>query len=166
MNSPICLSSVAPFLNQFVRYKRALNRKYCADAEVLRLFERYIQSRQITGWSEINSLLIEDFLRSHAPQTSYDPRRLGDDVVAVLDALHIADPVLVGHSIAGEEPTAVYTYNLGRAAALIYSMPQALSLSTTPSMATTHRLWRSSEKIFRHYKRTFSMTTFRTSRPP
>jgi hypothetical protein len=38
MNSPIFLSSVAPFLNQFVQYKRALNRKYCADAEVLRLF--------------------------------------------------------------------------------------------------------------------------------
>ena len=50
MNSPIFLSSMAPFLNQFVQYKRALNRKYCADAEVLRLFDRYIQSRQITGW--------------------------------------------------------------------------------------------------------------------
>src|SRR5439155_219549 len=58
MNSPIFLSSMAPFLNQFVQYKRALNRKYCADAEVLRLFDRYIQSRQITGWSEINSLVI------------------------------------------------------------------------------------------------------------
>jgi hypothetical protein len=58
MNSPIFLSSVAPFLNQFVQYKRALNRKYCADAEVLRLFDRYIQSRQITGWSEINSLVL------------------------------------------------------------------------------------------------------------
>ena len=52
MNSPIFLSSMAPFLNQFVQYKRALNRKYCADAEVLRLFDRYIQRRQITGWSE------------------------------------------------------------------------------------------------------------------
>lgn len=69
MNSPIFLSSMAPFLNQFVQYKRALNRKYCADAEVLRLFDRYIQSRQITGWSEINSLVIDDFLRSHQYRT-------------------------------------------------------------------------------------------------
>jgi pimeloyl-ACP methyl ester carboxylesterase len=58
--------------------------------------------------------------QSSAPQTGYDPRRLGDDVVAVLDALHIADPVLVGHSIAGEELSAISTYHPGRAAALIY----------------------------------------------
>jgi len=60
------------------------------------------------------------FGQSSAPQTGYDPRRLGDDVVAVLDALHITDPVLVGHSIAGEELSAVSTYHPGRAAALVY----------------------------------------------
>ena len=70
MNSPIFLSSMAPFLNQFVQYKRALNRKYWADAEVLRLFDRYIQSRQITGWAKINSLVIDDFLRSHPRRVS------------------------------------------------------------------------------------------------
>ena len=68
MNSPVFLSSLAPFLNQFVQYKRALNRKYCADAEVLRLFDRYIQSRHITGWSAINSSVIDDFLRSRPPR--------------------------------------------------------------------------------------------------
>ncbi len=60
------------------------------------------------------------FGRSSAPQTGYVPRRLGDDVVAVLDALHIADPVLIGHSIAGEELSAISTYHPGLAAALVY----------------------------------------------
>jgi pimeloyl-ACP methyl ester carboxylesterase len=60
------------------------------------------------------------FGQSSAPQTGFDARRLGDDVVAVLDALHIADPVLVGHSIAGEELSAISTYHPGRAAALIH----------------------------------------------
>ena len=60
------------------------------------------------------------FGQSSAPQTGYDPRRLGDDVVAVLDALHITNPVLVGHSIAGEELSAISTYHSGRAAALVY----------------------------------------------
>jgi hypothetical protein len=55
---------LAAFLNQFVQYKRALNRKYCADAEVLRLFDRYLQSRHVTGWSAINSFVIDDFLKS------------------------------------------------------------------------------------------------------
>lgn len=58
--------------------------------------------------------------QSSAPQTGYDPKRLGDDVVAVLDNLHITDPVLVGHSIAGEELSAVSSYHPGRAAALVY----------------------------------------------
>lgn len=58
--------------------------------------------------------------QSSAPQTGYDPKRLADDVVAVIDALHLSDPVLVGHSIAGEELSAVSTYHQGRAAALIY----------------------------------------------
>ena len=55
------------------------------------------------------------FGQSSAPQTGYDPRRLGDDVVAVLDALHIADPILIGHSIAGEELSAISTYHPRRA---------------------------------------------------
>jgi len=60
------------------------------------------------------------FGQSSAPHTGYGPKRLGDDVVAVLDALHITDPVLVGHSIAGEELSAISTYHQGRAAALVY----------------------------------------------
>jgi non-heme chloroperoxidase len=60
------------------------------------------------------------FGQSSAPQTGYDPRRLADDVVAVLDALHITDPVIVGHSIAGEELSAISTYHPRRAAALVY----------------------------------------------
>lgn len=40
--------------------------------------------------------------------------------MAVLDALHITDPVLIGHSIAGEEMSAVSKYHPGRASALIY----------------------------------------------
>ncbi len=60
------------------------------------------------------------FGQSSAPQAGYDPRRLADDVAAVFDALHITDPVLIGHSIAGEELSAISTYHLGRAAALVY----------------------------------------------
>jgi site-specific recombinase XerD len=64
MNSPVFLSSMAAFLNQFVQYKRALNRKYRADAEVLRLFDRYLKSCHIADWPAIDSALIDDFLKS------------------------------------------------------------------------------------------------------
>jgi non-heme chloroperoxidase len=57
---------------------------------------------------------------SSAPQEGYDPQRLADDVVAVLDALHISNPVLIGHSIAGEELSAVSKYHPERVLGLIY----------------------------------------------
>jgi len=38
---------------------------------------------------------------------TYSADRLGDDVLAVLDALKLNRPVLGGHSIAGEEPSSV-----------------------------------------------------------
>jgi hypothetical protein len=70
MNSPVFLSSLAPFLSQFVQYKRALNRKYRADAEVLRLFDRYLP------------LLLSCFylalVRCHG-QTGHRSRRLGEE---------------------------------------------------------------------------------------
>ena len=37
MNTLYFQSFLAPFLHQFVQYKRALNRKYFNDAETLRL---------------------------------------------------------------------------------------------------------------------------------
>ncbi len=44
---------------------------------------------------------------SSAPATGYSADRLGDDVVAVLDALHLSKPLLVGHSLAGEEISSI-----------------------------------------------------------
>ncbi|WP_213803728.1 alpha/beta hydrolase [Granulicella sp. dw_53] len=57
---------------------------------------------------------------SSSPSSGYTARRSGDDVVAVLDALSLTDPVLIGHSIAGQEMSAVSKYHPGRAAALVY----------------------------------------------
>ncbi len=52
--------------------------------------------------------------------SAYSADRLGDDVLAVLDALRIERPVLVGHSIAGEELSSVATRYPNRVAGLIY----------------------------------------------
>ena len=57
---------------------------------------------------------------SSSPPNGYTARQSGDDIVAVLDALGLTDPVLIGHSIAGQEMSAVSKYHPGRAAALVY----------------------------------------------
>ena len=57
---------------------------------------------------------------SSAPMTGYSADRLGDDVLAVLDALHLDKPVLVGHSIAGEELSSIGSRYPARVAGLVY----------------------------------------------
>ncbi|MBN1973346.1 MAG: alpha/beta hydrolase [Sedimentisphaerales bacterium] len=60
------------------------------------------------------------FGASSKPDSGYDADRLGDDVVAVLDSMKLEHPVLVGHSIAGEELSSVATRFPDRVSGLIY----------------------------------------------
>jgi non-heme chloroperoxidase len=58
--------------------------------------------------------------QSSTPSSGYTAKQFGDDVVAVLDTLHLTNPVLIGHSIAGEEMSSVSKHHPGRVSALIY----------------------------------------------
>lgn len=51
---------------------------------------------------------------------NYDSDRLGDDVLAVIDALKLHKPVLAGHSIAGEELSSIGSRYPDKVAGLIY----------------------------------------------
>lgn len=60
---------------------------------------------------------------SSAPEpnvTNYSASRLGEDVLAVIDALHLNKPVIVGHSIAGEELSYIGSHHPEKVAGLIY----------------------------------------------
>jgi pimeloyl-ACP methyl ester carboxylesterase len=60
---------------------------------------------------------------SSAPEpnaTNYTAERLGEDVLAVIDALHLNKPVVAGHSIAGEELSYIGSHHPEKAAGLIY----------------------------------------------
>jgi site-specific recombinase XerD len=57
-------SALADPIRTFVEYKRALNRKYRPEAAALQLFDRYLCEHTATEWGSIDSVLIEDFLRS------------------------------------------------------------------------------------------------------
>lgn len=60
------------------------------------------------------------FGASSAPPSGYGADRLGDDVLAVLEALAIARPVLAGHSLGGEELSSIGSRYPDRVAGLIY----------------------------------------------
>lgn len=57
---------------------------------------------------------------SPSGDTMYSADRLGDDVLAVLDALKLSRPVLAGHSLGGEELSSVGSRHPARVAGLIY----------------------------------------------
>lgn len=57
---------------------------------------------------------------SSQPTTGYDEQRLADDILAVLDSLKIAAPVLIGHSMAGGEMTTLANQHSARLAGLVY----------------------------------------------
>lgn len=56
---------------------------------------------------------------SSRPDSGYDVARLGEDVLAVIDSLRLEKPVLIGHSIAGQELSYVGVRHRDRIAALI-----------------------------------------------
>ncbi|MEP6834254.1 MAG: alpha/beta hydrolase [Gemmatimonas sp.] len=60
------------------------------------------------------------FGASSSPALGYTADRLGDDVLAVLDSLALVRPVLVGHSVAGEELSSVGSRRPERIAGLVY----------------------------------------------
>jgi pimeloyl-ACP methyl ester carboxylesterase len=57
---------------------------------------------------------------SGASEAGYSADRLGDDVLAVIDALKLDRPVLVGNSLAGEELSSVGSRHPEKVAGLIY----------------------------------------------
>jgi len=60
---------------------------------------------------------------SSAPEpnaTNYTADRLGEDVLAVINALHLNKPVIAGHSIAGEELSYIGSHHPEEVAGLIY----------------------------------------------
>ena len=64
-----------------------------------------------------------------AKATNYSASRLGEDVLTVIDTLHLNKPVLAGHSIAGEELSYIGSHHPEKVAGLIYmdaSYPYAL----------------------------------------
>ena len=53
-------------------------------------------------------------------KANYDADRLGDDILAVIAALNLERPILVGHSLAGQELSSVGSRHPDKVAGLIY----------------------------------------------
>lgn len=75
---------------------------------------------KLTGAYHVYGITRRGFGASSAPLSGYSADRLGDDVLAVIDSLKLNRPVLVGHSIGGEELSSVGSRHSEKVAGLIY----------------------------------------------
>ncbi len=78
---------------------------------------------KFTGKHHVYAITRRGYGVSSAPPPTvenYNADRLGDDVLAVMDALKIDRPVLVGHSIAGGELSSIGTRHPEKVSGLIY----------------------------------------------
>lgn len=85
------------------------------------IFDRF--ARKLTPTYHVYGITRRGFGTSSAPvpaNDNYSAGRLGDDVLAVLDALKLNHPILVGHSIAGEELSSVATRHPEKVGGLVY----------------------------------------------
>lgn len=75
---------------------------------------------KLTGEYHVYGITRRGFGASVYSGSDYAADRLGDDVLAVLDSLKLTKPVLVGHSLGGEELSSIATRYPNRVAGLVY----------------------------------------------
>ena len=71
----------------------------------------------------VYSITRRGYGRSNAPEPTaenYSADRLADDVLAIMQALHLTKPLLVGHSLAGEELSSIGSRHPERVSGLVY----------------------------------------------
>jgi pimeloyl-ACP methyl ester carboxylesterase len=74
----------------------------------------------LTGQYHVYGITRRGFGASSAPSFGYSADRLGDDVLAVIESLKLSKPVLVGHSIGGEELSSIGSRHPDKVAGLVY----------------------------------------------
>ena len=75
---------------------------------------------KLIGFCHVYGITRRGYGASSRPESGFSAERLGDDVLAGLDALHLTAPVLAGHSLGGHELTAVASSHQNRIAGLVY----------------------------------------------
>src|SRR5260370_3615933 len=92
---------------------------------------------KLTPTFHVYGITRRGFGQSGFSPEGYGADRLGDDVIAVLDALKLEKPVLVGHSLGGEEMSSVATRYPNRVAGVVYleaGYPYAFNNGKGPTM--------------------------------
>lgn len=75
---------------------------------------------KLTGFCHVYGVTRRGYGQSSHPDAGYTEHRLAEDVLQVIDALRLLNPVLVGHSAGGEELTRLGDEHSDRLGGLVY----------------------------------------------
>jgi pimeloyl-ACP methyl ester carboxylesterase len=81
-------------------------------------FEKF--APKLTAKYHVYGITRRGFGESSSPASGYSADRLADDILSVCDSLKLSKPILVGHSIAGEELSSIGSRHPEKVAALVY----------------------------------------------
>ena len=102
---------------------------------------------KLSGPYHVYGITRRGYGASSRPLSGYSEQRLSDDVLVVLDSLKLVQPVLIGHSIAGDELTALGAQHSDRLGGLVY-----LDAAANPTESATpeyEALFRSLPEVMR-----------------
>jgi len=91
---------------------------------------------KLTDAYHVYGITRRGFGKSSVPRTGYQAARLGEDVYQVLIALKLNGAVLAGHSVAGEELSAVGARHSDKIAGLIYLDAASDRTASTPAASS------------------------------
>jgi pimeloyl-ACP methyl ester carboxylesterase len=77
-------------------------------------------AEKLAKWCHVYGITRRGYGASSKPQTGYSEERLAEDDLAVFAALNLAAPVVMGHSVAGNELSTLGIHHADRVSGLIY----------------------------------------------
>ncbi|HEX6879605.1 MAG TPA: alpha/beta hydrolase [Terriglobales bacterium] len=99
---------------------------------------------KLTELGHVYGITRRGFGASTHPQTGYSQQRLADDVLSVIQQMKLSKPVLVGHSMAGEELTSLGNEHSDLLSGLVYlaagADPKDFPASDKEYMELAHKL--------------------------
>jgi pimeloyl-ACP methyl ester carboxylesterase len=75
---------------------------------------------KLTGEGHVVAITRRGYGTSTRAESGYDVARLGEDILAVIDKLSLGKPVLIGHSLGGQELSYLASRHRDRIAGVIY----------------------------------------------
>jgi non-heme chloroperoxidase len=151
---PVC-DDVSPHTRQFIEVEKGIRLEVldwggkgrpiillAGSGNTAHIYDDF--APKLTELGHVYGITRRGFGASTHPEAGYSQQRLADDVLSVIQQLKLSKPVLVGHSMAGEELTSLGSQHSDLLSGLVYlaagADPKDFPASNKEYMELAHKL--------------------------